>query len=381
MRFITLAIICSLKINLEAQISMQVQRPQEFSARTAQIWNCVIINAGNTSRSVYLHAILTQGKKGKLAEANSAVFTSPIGSLQINHTNYNILNPENVIYKDKTYEEHIVRTNTLPNGMYTVCLTLFDAQTKAKLAENCMNFTINQLTPMNLVFPADRSEICEPNPLFIWTPYRGSLNNYGFSYQIKIVEVLKSQKPNSAVKTNPCYFCTGGIQETKYQYPFTGLPFQDNQRYAWYISIVENKKEISISPVWEFTWKDCISEPLNQQTEDEKEEEELVSNKKIQGKNYYFLSHLGQSQDEVTLNNKDLNFYFENISGIRKVLYSIQDGASILLQKEMDVTDSYNYFTTTIETLKLSPNKKYMLKILCDNADQYTLKFSIQKNN
>ncbi|HRI00507.1 MAG TPA: hypothetical protein PK006_05600 [Saprospiraceae bacterium] len=376
------AIILSYTIALSAQFSIAVTRPNELSLKSVHIWNCMIVNQSNTTADCYLHGIVTENKQGKLGEANSAVFKVPVGVMDINSTNYEVLLPEELLYKNKQYEEHILRTNALPNGEYTICLTLHDAQTKSVLSRNCLSLSVNHVTPSSLITPFDKSEICEPNPLFTWTPYRGGLENTSYNYKIKIVEILDGQKANSAIRTNPCFFCESDIENPFYQYSIAGLSFKEKQKYAWYIAVVDGKKELSVSPVWTFTWKECgnVQNEESGNNDEEEEKDKTPENLKIQGRNYFFLSHFGQAQDVVTINGNKLNFYFENRDGMKKIEYSILDSnKSPILVKDSEVHDSYNYFTADLDAANVLPDKKYTLRILCDNAEQYFLTFSIQK--
>ncbi|MBK7466221.1 MAG: hypothetical protein IPJ43_05035 [Saprospiraceae bacterium] len=238
------------------QYQITVVRPQELSLRSIHIWNCIINNEQKIPILCYLHGTVTEAKDGKLGEARSADFLLNTGITQFNSTNYDALRPEQVIQSNKKYEEHVIRTNSLPNGNYTVCLTLIETQTKKQLANNCLKIVINNVTAPTLLSPANGSKICEPSPVFLWNPFRGSIES-NLTYRLHIVEVLTNQKPLTAIKTNPCFFCTSGITEPLYQYSMTGVPFRNNQTYAWYIGVQGQKKEIAVSPVWSFTWNEC----------------------------------------------------------------------------------------------------------------------------
>ena len=110
-------------IPIFGQYQITVVRPQELSLRSIHIWNCIINNEQKIPTLCYLHGTVTEAKDGKLGEARSADFLLNTGITQFNSTNYDALRPEQVIQSNKKYEEHVIRTNSLPNGNYTVCLT------------------------------------------------------------------------------------------------------------------------------------------------------------------------------------------------------------------------------------------------------------------
>ena len=363
-------------IPIFGQYQITVVRPQELSLRSIHIWNCIINNEQKIPILCYLHGTVTEAKDGKLGEARSADFLLNTGITQFNSTNYDALRPEQVIQSNKKYEEHVIRTNSLPNGNYTVCLTLIETQTKKQLANNCLKIVINNVTPPTLLSPTNGSKICEPSPVFLWNPFRGSIES-NLTYRLHIVEVLTNQKPITAIKTNPCFFCTSGITEPLYQYSMTGVPFRNNQTYAWYIGVQGQKKEIAVSPVWSFTWNECNG--VSEEGVEEEEEGTLVetSNDKKKGLNYFFVSAFNNQSDNISIDSKQLNFYIDNKFNSEKMEYSISNGKTSLFKQVSDINQGFNYFTIPLHTIKLTPEKKYKLRILFDNAEELYLNFKL----
>ena len=89
----------------------------------------------------------------------------------------------------------------------------------------------------------------------------------------------------------------------------TGVPFRNNQTYAWYIGVQGQKKEIAVSPVWSFTWNECNG--VSEEGVEEEEEGTLVetSNDKKKGLNYFFVSAFNNQSDNISIDSKQLNFY------------------------------------------------------------------------
>lgn len=362
-------------IPIFGQYQITVVRPQELSLRSIHIWNCIINNEQKIPTLCYLHGTVTEAKDGKLGEARSADFLLNTGITQFNSTNYEALRPEQVIQSNKKYEEHVIRTNSLPNGNYTVCLTLIETQTKKQLANNCLKIVINNVTAPTLLSPANGSKICEPSPVFLWNPFRGSIES-NLTYRLHIVEVLTNQKPITAIKTNPCFFCTSGITEPLYQYSMTGVPFRNNQTYAWYIGVQGQKKEIAVSPVWSFTWNECngVSEE-GVEEEEEGTPVESVSNPPINGIPYFYLTS-EQKNETVNITGDFLNLQLVNKEAVDAAKYFIyNEEEKFIYTADLSLSRGNNYFRIPIKTLNLSNKKRYYIKLLMSNGTFYFINF------
>ena len=364
---------------LRAQYTLQVIRPNELAMKTADIWNCIIQNNSNSTNLTYIHGIATEAKKGRLVEARSADFTLATGITQFNTRNYESLKEATKIFSDKNFEEHIVRTNSLPNGDYTVCITLIETQSNRNLAQNCLQFQVNKVTPSVLVSPRDKSEICEQNPYFVWSPYLATYNASTISYKIHLVEILSNQKANSAIKTNPCFYCESFIQSPPHQYPFHALPFKDGSSYAWYVVVMEGKKEISKSDVWQFKWKDCNIGNQEDVVEEE-EKKPLNENKRVKGLGYYYLNNF-ENSEVVKLSKKQLNIVIDNTIGFSELsYYCFSNPNNILGEDQLSLTSNKNYFSIDLNKFPLKANEVYKFQVLFPTGEFQSINFLINPN-
>ena len=361
-------------IPIFGQYQITVVRPQELSLRSIHIWNCIINNEQKIPTLCYLHGTVTEAKDGKLGEARSADFLLNPGITQFNSTNYESLRPEQVIQSNKKYEDHVIRTNSLPNGNYTVCLTLIETQTKKQLANNCLKIVINNVTAPTLLTPANGSKICEPSPVFMWNPFRGSIES-NLTYRLHIVEVLTNQKPLTAIKTNPCFFCTSGITEPLYQYSMTGVPFRNNQTYAWYIGVQGQKKEIAVSPVWSFTWNECNGVSEEGVEQEEEGHEIIAANPPIKGIPYFFMTS-EQRNETVTVAGESLDIYLDNrelVNDAKYFIYNVED--KFISTSDIKLGPGLNYFRIPLNALNILPSKRYYLKMLLSTGTIYYINF------
>lgn len=374
--FLCLVMIFNINFNIaQSHFSLQIIRPKEFALKTADLWNCVISNTGPTAH-LQLQGVLTEKTKGKLYEVQSGAFDLAKGVTQFNTQNYEALKGEKVLFKNPSFEEHVYRTNTFPNGDYTICIKLINIFGRTE-AEECIQHVVNKVTPPSLIAPGHKTNICEEYPIFVWERYRGAINNSNIRYKIKLVEILKNQNEVQAIKANPCFYCESYISNPPLQYSFKNIKLQDDKSYAWYIGVLDGKKEIAQSQIWMFSKKNCIPgisvdvTSLNPLEEDEEIEPE---NKPIKGKSYYFIANYAPEVNKVILKSDELNFYIDNIGESQKLKYSLVSGTEIIKSEALALNVSKNYFTVNVKGL-LSRNKLYQLKLLFDNGEQSSLHF------
>lgn len=356
-----------------AQYSVAVIRPNELAMKTIHIWNGVLTNLSNSPTSVYLHGVTTEQKDGRLLEMNSAVFALIPGITNINTANYEFLKPEKLIYSNKKYEEHLVRTNALPNGNYSACISMIDAQTNKILAENCVQFTVNRVTAPTLLSPSNKDTLCNPNPVFTWTPFIGALDPKVLNYELRIVEILPKQNAISASKTNPCWFCEKNIDESFFQFPFTAFAFKHNMNYAWYVNVYEGKRKIATSDIRSFTWSEC-----NNQTEDEEETEEepaKETNKLISAINYFDLQDKSTTS-YVFVQEDSINIVLPNLNNEDKIHYTIiNTNNQTISYGELSIQKGYNFISLDSKHLGILFNELYTLKILFPSGNYKYLNF------
>lgn len=376
--FLCLVMIFNINFNIaQSHFSLQIIRPKEFALKTADLWNCVITNTGPTAH-LQLHGVLTEKTKGKLYEVQSGAFDLAKGVTQFNTQNYEALKGEKVLFKNPSFEEHVYRTNTFPNGDYTICIKLINIFGRTE-AEECIQHVVNKVTPPSLIAPGHKTNICEEFPIFVWERYRGAINNSNIRYKIKLVEILKNQNEIQAIKANPCFYCESYISNPPLQYSFKNIKLQDDKSYAWYIGVLDGKKEITRSEVWSFVKMDC-NQPIRGRVdtytigEDEEEEPEVeVVNKEVPGKSYYFIPNYSQQNDRVTVAGDELNFYIDNLNECQEMRYSVSKD----LFKDTSIKVGRNYFTINSSDFNLQRGQPYTLRLLFDNGEQRLLYFKI----
>jgi hypothetical protein len=373
--FLITGLCCWIQV-LNSQYSITVVRPNDIALKSADLWNCIIQNSINQKTPCYIHGTVTELKRGKLLEVRSGDFILNPGITQFNTRNYDALKNQTILHSDKIFEDHILRTNSVPNGNYTLCISLFEQTTQRRLADHCLNFEINRVTPPQLISPYNNAEICEQNPFFIWTVYRGAQNTVSLSYNVHMVEIYDHQKANSAIKTNPCWYCESFIQTPPHQYPFKALPFKDGSRYAWYVGVLDGKKEIARSEVWEFSWKKC--EVIADEEDEEKEDETpVVLNPRKKGISYYFVNE-NPANEIVSIESRTLHFKLSHGGAQTKITcFLYNQSESFIVKQELNVAKGDNYFTIDLKPYSLKTDDVYFLKTLFPDGNVRHLNFKM----
>ena len=347
--------LCAPVDGLRAQFTLTLIQPNEITLANADIWNCIITNAGNNAADVYLHGIVTEASRGRVLEMRSADFLLSIGTTQFNTGNYEPLAPEQTIYNDADFREYVVRTNTVPNGSYTICLTLFDRASATVLATSCSGFVVNNATPPSLLSPTDGSALCEPFPFFIWTPYR-PLEAQMLTYGLRIVELLNSQSAQAALYHNPAWFTQSDIVGPLYQYPFSGLPFVHGTRYAWMVEVLQNGKRIAVSDISMFTWENCLGADSTTTTGPA-----VPINRKRPGLSYYDLTPY-PTAEVAMVDGNGLNVAIRNDLPLRQVLCRVlgPSGAEIRTLP-VQLAPGFNYLDLDVSGWNIRSGQVYTL--------------------
>lgn len=349
------------QFRLEAQYSITVIKPNDIALKSKDLWNCIVQNGSNQSTPVYLHGIISEMKKGRLLEIQSGNFDLKPGITQFNTSNYEALRNEKLIHSDKIFEDHIVRTNTIPNGNYKICISLFDQKTQVKLADQCLDFIIHRATAPSLISPSNNDSICDSNPFFIWSPVpEFTLGRNDISYSLEIFEILKNQSAVAAVKKNPAFFKETNITDPIYQYPLYAIPFTHQTQYAWHVVVSESGKTVVESDVRSFWWRKCNDDQV---TDDEgnNKQEEVKRNHKKAGLRYTYPSKTEQDFPISTYRNK-LNPILTTSKESDQFYYRIFDSNRKIIGKDkLDLLSGTNYFDFDVTQWNIIPGQIYTM--------------------
>ena len=156
-----------------------------------------ITHSGSTTEPAFFDIVITSSVHGQLASFSSRNITVMPGTEIIN--GIDLISWNGITY-NQSVRNQIAQSGALPEGFYTICMTLKSSVSLQVLsAEACASFTISLPEPPSLLLPSDNELILTANPMFQWT----TVNQPGHqvSYHLKIVEVIQGQTPYDALQS------------------------------------------------------------------------------------------------------------------------------------------------------------------------------------
>ena len=132
-------------------IIVMLKQPPPNQWHVEDMWQLTLTNTSQESYNVYLYGTVEEASVGLIFEGTSAPFElSPFFSGPVNPGD---LEPVDVGYTNDDYEEIVMRTGTLPEGTYTICIYVKDYETNEELGSNCIIQPILHPSPPELIFP------------------------------------------------------------------------------------------------------------------------------------------------------------------------------------------------------------------------------------
>ncbi|MCD4723588.1 MAG: hypothetical protein K8R63_02010 [Bacteroidales bacterium] len=231
-----------------------LKQPPPNQWHVEDLWQLTLTNTSQESYNVYLYGTVEEADVGLIFEGTSAPFeVQPYFSGPVSPGD---LEPVDVGYTNDDYEEIVMRTGTLPEGTYTICIYVKDYETNEELGSNCIIQPILHPSPPELISPIDETIIENDLPVFIWLPPMPLPLGDMITYNLCIYELLDGQTPIEATEANPIWFEETGIQSTSYQFPIYAREFEQGVTYAWQVTAFDDTEDwmIGKSEVWWFKY-------------------------------------------------------------------------------------------------------------------------------
>lgn len=238
---------------VQAQVYIQTTLPTVGLVQKNQLWNLVLINGTTGSMEGKLELVLRDRQTGmELMTATTSRFSLPKGSLSVN---VNILNP--IQYNYLGMEPGSMFSGLLPAGVYIACylFTKITADKPEPLAEECVSFDIEPLSPPMLIFPGDSSELEAMPAQFTWTPPTPAGMISRLQYEILITEIKPGQKADEAMQDNMSFYNSANVMNNFLTYPATLPAFEKEKWYGWQVVARDDKNYAGKSEVWVFKVK------------------------------------------------------------------------------------------------------------------------------
>ncbi len=250
-------------LNVEAQyLFTTVPPPPQFNH--ADVWNFTLTTPND---SMYLEYRITcniwDDATNLLVKSRSANFPNFGAVLVVNYGTIGQISPITVSYvSGPTYQAAASGGGFFPSGNYVIEFILEGRPSDgvfSPVTQTSYPFQVQQIFPPTLLSPSDGDTLCSPFPVFTWTPAFDPNLFGGFTYNIKIAEMLQGQTAQQALQSNPSHHNGTLIPSTIYNYPPNGLTLVPGNSYAWTVEAVANGNVLAFSQYWSFVM--CVQSP------------------------------------------------------------------------------------------------------------------------
>ncbi|MDP1623157.1 MAG: hypothetical protein Q8M08_12550 [Bacteroidales bacterium] len=247
-----------LKAQQDVAVFIVTPPPNQWGVE--DMWNLTLRNTTGSPLTVKLYGSVEEATDGLILDGTSATFdVAPDINRRILRQD---VEPADVGYTNKEYEEIILRTRTLPAGTYTICVTVLEANSGAVLGKQCILQPIAHASPPELITPFNEAEVKDPFPVFLWLPPAPLRTGEFVNYTIKIVELYDEQVPIEAMDANPAFYTEKSILSTSFQLPVSASDFEPDHYYAWQVTAFINGYEAGFSQVWSFVYNKKETPPM-----------------------------------------------------------------------------------------------------------------------
>lgn len=240
--------------DISAQLQLQTTLPTAGLVQKNQLWNLVLVNGSTTTAVGRIELVLLDRLTSQeLMTASTAEFSVAKGSVVVN---VNRVGP--VSYNYIGMEPDRTINPLLPAGAYSACYSFVrnpDSDKREILAEECIAFDVEPLSPPMLIFPSD-SAVLENSPAqFTWTPPVPASMLSRLRYEVIITEIGNMQQPAEAIEESNPFFSTSVLSGNYLTYSGAQPSFEKEKWYAWQVTARDENQYAGKSEVWVFKVK------------------------------------------------------------------------------------------------------------------------------
>jgi hypothetical protein len=347
-----------------AQISMTLQVPPAGVLVKNQLWNLVLVNAGNTTQLVRVNLVLLDVQTNQpVMNASSAPVSLNKGARQLQARD---VSPIQYTYSIPAAKVDMDPNGMLPAGRYQACYTVVSANKgDLTLVENCIQVNVDPLSPPLLNTPANEDKLITPYPQFTWLPPTpiGLFNDLG--YAIVIVEVMPGQGTADAIQQNIPLNASVYTKDLFWNYPASTRSLDTGKVYAWRIVAMNSGKPVALSDIW--TFRVTKTKPAI----DIEKETPFVEVKR--------------AQDAVIASAGNvLRITYDNAAADSTVKYTItsieEAGNPVVQEGELVLQYGQNQLRVPLRNnRKIQSDKVYLLRFTSSRNETWTVKFTVNK--
>jgi len=251
-RFILIALVL-LSLQASAQVNMTVQLPPTGVMQKAQLWNILLVSAANSSIWVRVELRVTD------AQTNQPVLTGVSRSIRLSKgaKQLQVADVSPVSYEYLSHTSDRNANGLLMAGRYTACYSVFliAGDASSLIAEDCLPFAVEPVSPPLLNNPADQSVVEGNLPQFTWIPPAPVTIFSDLNYDFTVVEVRKGQSAAEAMQANIPVYHTTHLKDQFLNYPASAMGLDTAKSYAWTVVAKNNTQFAAQTDIWTFRIK------------------------------------------------------------------------------------------------------------------------------
>ena len=257
LRLITCVLSVLVELNSTAQVDVKIIHrnpiPSEISewVNDPSVLQLVITNMGNDEYLNCTASFTLTNDKGKIIAYTKTgsrylprfTILKPPSVLVLN--GQQVLNVNAIDY-DKSIERIALNTNSVPEGNYQLCVSIFDylGNNITIGGEYCINILVQTPEPPTIISPSNDDLVQSGITTFRWLPV-ANVNPRTVipRYKIKVCPIFEGQTPRTAIDVNPTLFEKNDLTTTFYQTIPGDLPFDfypQVTRYAWIVQAFDS---------------------------------------------------------------------------------------------------------------------------------------------
>jgi hypothetical protein len=352
-KYLLLLIFAAVIQNSYAQISIQPILPLAGMVQKNNLWNIAVINTSTDTYDCRVELTLRDRNTGlEVITATTGIFTIGAGAKQLNMA---FLQPIQYNYISTSITNRV--GDFIPIGNYTACYRL-TANGKSIVAEECVSFDVEPLSPPMLITPADSSVLEVAPTQFTWIP-PSPLNLFNkVDYEVVITEIIPGQKAQEAIQLNLPFYSDPNVPINNISYKGATTNFEKDKWYAWQVVAKDDRNYAGKSEVFVFK---ITNEPPLQKSE-----------------NIFYLYLQDEVKGTYNIDSKTLHIKYNSIYEIAEASFVFKDdNGKIIKTSKQKISQGDNYLDFSLGG-KFKQNKIYLLSFKDKNNKIFSITFSIK---
>jgi hypothetical protein len=231
----------------EAQVNISIQLPPAGLVQKEQLWNLTLVNNGADILDITMQLNLQDAATGQV------VLTATTGNLLLSK-GVKMIRSGDLQPVSYTYNLSDFARSYIPMGNYVACYQVINsgARKETPIAEDCIRFSVDPLSPPLLSSPSDKSIIESPYPQFSWMPPTPFDMFTSLSYDLLVTEVLEGQSSSEAIQNNTPLYEKSSLSQPYESYATSFSKLDTGKVYAWQVVAKNGLNYAAKTEIWTF---------------------------------------------------------------------------------------------------------------------------------